>query len=119
MPHHPLARGVAGFRITPPTTSSGRRRAWVVHPPPCDEDGGGFQRVGDFVVPESRGRTPLRFDFPAEVAANKRLVFESVALDGEGGGEANDGGEKGERGAAWVAPPPALTGRIQCFRLAS
>ena len=39
----------------------------------CDEDGGGFQRVGDFVVPESRGRTPLRFDFPAEVAANKRL----------------------------------------------
>ena len=82
----------------------------------CGEDGG-FQRVA-FVVPV-RGRTPLRFDFPAEVAANKRLVFESVALDGEGGGEANDGGEKGERGAAWVAPPPALTGRIQCFRLAS
>jgi hypothetical protein len=113
------ARGVAGFRLTPPDPTPGHPRAWVVRVGACDEDGGGFQRVGDFVVPESRGRTPLRFDFPAEVAANKRLVFESVALDGEGGGEANDGGEKGERGAAWVAPPPALTGRIQCFRLAS
>ena len=113
------ARGVAGFRLTPPDPTPGHPRAWVVRVGACDEDGGGFQRVGDFVVPESRGRTPLRFDFPAEVAANKRLVFESVALDGEGGGEANDGGEKGERGAAWVGPPPALTGRIQCFRLAS
>ena len=116
---HKNARGVAGFRLTPPDPTPGHPRAWVVRVGACDEDGGGFQRVGDFVVPESRGRTPLRFDFPAEVAANKRLVFESVALDGEGGGEANDGGEKGERGAAWVAPPPALTGRIQCFRLAS
>jgi hypothetical protein len=113
------ARGVAGFRLTPPDPTPGHPPAWVVRVGACDEDGGRFQRVGDFVVPESRGRTPLRFDFPAEVAANKRLVFESVALDGEGGGEANDGGEKGEKGAAWVAPPPALTGRIQCFRLAS
>ena len=50
-----------------------------------------------------RNRTPLCFDLEEEVDA-RVLIFESVA------GEGRDTGN-------WAAPPPSLSGRVQCYRL--
>jgi hypothetical protein len=57
---------------------------------------------GDFAVPTVRNRTPLCFDLERAVDA-RMLIFESVA------GEGRDPG--------WAAPAPALSGRVQCYRL--
>ena len=69
-------------------------------PPPLPKETP--MHLGDFAVPTVRNRTPLCFDLGEEVDA-RLLIFESVA--GEG------------RDTGWAAPPPSLSGRVQCYCL--
>ena len=72
-------------------------------------------RVGDFLVPHTRGGAPLRFEFREDIAGFERLVFESLSVDaasarGGGGGERHRRGDESGTG-------PSLAGRVQCYRL--
>ena len=76
-------------------------------------------RVGDFLVPHTRGGAPLRFEFPEDVAGFERLVFESLSVESASGGASGGGGETDAREETREDDPPApsLVGRVQCYRL--
>ena len=77
-------------------------------------------RVGDFLVPRTRGGAPLRFEFSEDVAGFERLVFESLLSESASGGYASGGdGETDAREETREDEPPApsLVGRVRCYRL--
>ena len=72
-------------------------------------------RVGDFLVPHTRGGAPLQFEFREDVAGFERLVFESLSVDAGGGGGGTDG--RGDDPNEDDPPAPSLVGRVRCYRL--
>ena len=77
-------------------------------------------RVGDFLVPRTRGGAPLRFEFSEDVAGFERLVFESLLSESASGGYASGGDgetETREETREDEPPAPSLVGRVRCYRL--
>jgi hypothetical protein len=107
----PAAELSARWRKSPPKSPNETRHAAAF-------------RVGDFLVPHTRGGAPLRFEFSEDVAGFERLVFESLSVESASGGSAlgasGGGGETHAREETREDDPPAapsLVGRVQCYRL--
>jgi hypothetical protein len=106
---HPSSGGAASG--IEPETRPGETRTETIKNSPA------AFRVGDFLVPHTRGGAPLRFEFPENLAGFKRLVFESLSVDVAGAEGENDGTGPASGEGENEHPAPSLVGRVQCFRL--